>query len=203
MNYRFIRSQDTRRYKKLFLIAAEGHKTERQYFRIIDLIKDENVIVKFVSRKTHASDPPHVLQDLMTEAKKQGMRSGDELWVVIDRDNWTMEQLDEMISWSEIEKNGIVHGLALSHPGFEYWLVLHFEDGAGLTKTDDCTDRLKTYIKYVNKTFPCTDRGFNLESVKQAVHRAQKTKFGKTGQPIATVGTTVFRLVEKLIPGDP
>lgn len=56
--------------------------------------------------------------------ESEGLKSSDEAWLVVDKDQWTEEQLRQLHQWSLQQAN---YGFALSNPKFEYWLLLHFE----------------------------------------------------------------------------
>ena len=61
--------------------------------------------------------------------ESEGLKPSDEAWLVVDKDQWTDEQLTQLHQWSLQQEN---YGFALSNPKFEYWLLLHFEDGTGI-----------------------------------------------------------------------
>jgi hypothetical protein len=58
--------------------------------------------------------------------KEQRLLKTDEAWLAVDKDIWIDSQLQELHQWPQEAQN---HGFALSNPSFEYWLLLHFEDG--------------------------------------------------------------------------
>ena len=58
--------------------------------------------------------------------KDEDIKTTDEAWVVVDKDQWGDAQLNSLFRWSQSSTN---FGFALSNPKFEYWLLLHFEDG--------------------------------------------------------------------------
>lgn len=60
---------------------------------------------------------------------RQGLRPSDEACIVAEGDHWTDEQMNALFHWS---KNGQNRGVAVSNPCFEFWLLLHFEDGHGV-----------------------------------------------------------------------
>jgi len=75
-------SSGERRYKKLFLIAAEGIKTESLYF---GLFTDDTSIVRVHCLKgKHDSAPPQVLKRMTEHLEREGLKSSDEAWTVID-----------------------------------------------------------------------------------------------------------------------
>jgi len=56
--------------------------------------------------------------------------------------------LDQLHKWSTQKPN---HGFALSNPKFEYWLLLHFEDGIGVTSSRECSERIRRWIAGYDK----------------------------------------------------
>jgi len=56
------------------------------------------------------------------------LRASDRAWIVVDADSWPEDQLLELHGWSTEDSR---YGLAVSNPKFEFWLLLHFEDGNG------------------------------------------------------------------------
>ncbi|MBT3290767.1 MAG: RloB domain-containing protein, partial [Victivallales bacterium] len=135
---RFQRPSGQRRYRKLFVIATEGAKTEPQYFKALDS-QHATVHVKPLKGNDRSS-PQQVLKRMAEHLRKDGLRKSDEAWLVVDKDQWTDDQLGELHRWAQQEDN---YGLALSNPKFEYWMLLHFEDGNGISSVRDCGDRLR------------------------------------------------------------
>src|SRR5258708_7347426 len=123
----FQRTLGERRYKKLFIVSAEGSKTEPQYFAIFNE-PQSIVLVKCLRRKLTNSSPLQVLKKMEVYLRKESLRKTDEAWIVVDKDDWAEDQLQELQQWA---KKNINYGFALSNPNFEYWLLLHFEDGKG------------------------------------------------------------------------
>ena len=99
-----------RRYKKLFVIATEGTKTEPQYFSLFD---HGSSVLKVVCLKgKRGSSPPQVLRRMTDHLKNEGLRFTDEAWLVVDKDDWTDLQLLQLHKWSLSQDN---YGLALSN----------------------------------------------------------------------------------------
>jgi len=190
---KFQRPLGERRYKKLFLIAAEGVKTEPIYF---DLFSDETSIVRVRCLKgKHDSSPPQVLRRMTEHIEREGINSSDEAWLVVDKDEWTAEQLAQLHEWSLQRKN---YGFALSNPKFEYWLLLHYEDGTGIMSPRDCTDRLKRWIPDYDKGIDI--RKIRLEQVAEAIRRAKRRDHPPCEDWPRTLGqTTVYRLIESIL----
>lgn len=188
---RFQRPQGERRYRKLFVIATEGEKTEPQYFA---LFNDQKSTVKVNCLKgRHDNSPSQVLERMKKYQCKEGLKTSDEAWLVVDKDRWTEEQLAELHAWAATKVN---YGFALSNPQFEYWLLLHFEHGNNISSARDCLDRLKRYLPEYKKEFPAYC--FTPERIDQAVQRAkQRDQPPCTDWPRNT-GSTIYRLIEQI-----
>lgn len=143
---RFKRPQGERRYRKLFVIAVEGDKTEPQYFAMFN--SKESVMLVKCLKSHHNSSPSHVLSRMEDYLKKEGLKPSDEAWLVVDKDQWTNDQLNQLFTWSKTREN---YGFALSNPKFEYWILLHFEDGKGIKTSQDCSNRLKRHLPNYDK----------------------------------------------------
>ena len=59
---RFTRPTGIKRYRKLFVVAVEGAKTEPHYFKVIDELQSD-VRVQCLTPK-HKSSPIHVLKTM-------------------------------------------------------------------------------------------------------------------------------------------
>ena len=88
---RFQRPLGDLPYRKLYLVVAEGSKTEPQYF---SMFNDEQAFfrVKCFNGK-HASAPPKLLALMKKQLSAEGLKDSDEAWIVVDKDSWTDEQL--------------------------------------------------------------------------------------------------------------
>ena len=189
----FQRSLGDHPYKKLFMLAVEGAKTERQYFGIFN--KQESVIWVKCLKNSPGSSPLHVLKRMKDQLRKVELRSTDEAWLVVDKDQWSDEQLLQLHDWAQTGEN---FGFTLSNPKFEYWLLLHFEDGNDIASARDCTDRLKRHLTDYDKGIDV--RKFTNERIEAAIRRA-KLRDNPTcvDWPRSIGGTTIYRLVEKLM----
>lgn len=190
MNRRnFQRNLGNLRYKKIFYIATEGIRTEPQYFNFLDT-HQSHIKVTWV-KGGNKSAPLQVLKRMKAHLLKNPLRAFDEAWIVIDKDNWNEDHLLQIRNWSLEKEN---YGFAISNPSFEYWLLLHFEDGTGLTTKDDCIRKLKQHLPEYDKNIK--QNTFSKLMATQALERAKKRNFA-LDQNI--YGTTVHRLVEKLL----
>ena len=84
--------------------------------------------------------------------------------------------------------------MAVSNPKFEYWLLLHFEDGNGVN-IKNCIQRLKAYLPHFDKNHVEIDK--LKDKIDDAIKRANMKDKSHCKWP-AQNGSTVYRLVEKL-----
>ena len=109
---------------RLIIIAAEGEKTEKQYFDALassDAYANPKAHVEVLSRNTPNSAPDHVLEQLDTFKRKYNLNRHDELWMVIDYDRWGEEKLSSIAAKCSQKR----YLLAVSNPCIELWLLLH------------------------------------------------------------------------------
>ena len=127
--------------------------------------------------------------------RQQALKGSDEAWLVVDKDRWTDDQLTQLHRWSQQHDN---HGFALSNPHFEYWLLLHFEDGIGITGSQHCTQRLRQYLPEYDKGID--NRKFTSDRIDAAIRRARQRDNPPCVDWPRTIGNTaVYRLVENLL----
>lgn len=190
---KFQRKVNTKSYRSLFIIAVEGSKTESQYFSMFNT--GDSIIQVYCLKGKNKSSPNQVLKRLKDYLKKISLKKGDMAWLVIDKDDWTEEQIKELYLWSKEREQ---YGLALSNPQFEYWLVLHFDEGHNISSANQCIDRLRKHLPNYNKEVDL--RKFTRDSVKLAIHRAQRRDNPPCEDWPREFGqTTVYRLVEHLL----
>ena len=168
-------------------------KTEPTYFEIIDKLTVTNHI-ELIQGSSNSS-PRHVLERMKDRLAKGNLKDSDEAWVVVDKDNWTDEQLRALYEWGKSSKN---YGLAVSNPAFEFWLLLHFEEGNDTRSLDDCKNRLKRYVPKYNKEI--NEKKITIKQVNDAIRRAQvRHNLPCKDWPRYPGRTTVYRLVAKIL----
>lgn len=189
---RFERPLGQLRYKKLFILAVEGARTERLYFAHFN---DNSSLVRVECLEgKHQSAPAQVLKRMKAYISRERLRSSDEAWLVIDKDQWSDEQLETLYRWTQQKSN---YHLALSNPRFEYWLLLHFEDGAGVSSVRELTERLRRWL-------PDYDKGIDMrkiarEQIEEAIRRAKRRDQPPCPDWPRVFGqTTVYRLIERI-----
>ena len=196
---RLQRPLGERRYKKLFVIAVEGEKTEPLYFSIFN--DDSRVVhVRCLEGKTESA-PPHVLRRMVRYLadEEADLKKTDEAWLVVDKDQWSEQQLLPLHQWvSKRKRTGPERGFAVSNPSFEYWLLLHFEDGNDIADLRQCIHRLRHHLPESGKSID--PQGFSEEMILKAVERARKRNNPPcTDWPRNPGCTTVYLLVEKIL----
>lgn len=190
---KFSRPPGRRRYRKIFFVATEGTKTEPQYFAVFN--SQQSVVhIKWLKGNQHSS-PENVLKRIETHIKRETLKKSDEAWLVVDKDCWTENQLEKLYQWSQQADN---YGFALSNPKFEYWLLLHFEDGNAIASTQDCSSRLAKYLPEYNKGID--PHKFPRQNILEAIDRAKMRDNPPCEDWPRDIGkTTVYRLVKNIL----
>ena len=180
----------------MFLIATEGAKTEPQYFACFNAFDEfsSTVHVKCIRKRQGASSPQHVLKAMKQHLADNNIKNSDEAWLVIDKDRWTEPQLVELYTWSQEKKN---YEVALSNPKFEYWLLLHFENIDGNLTSTQCTNKLRRHLPQYDKRLECSK--ITRSRIQKAVQQARQQDNPPCDSWPQTTGTTVYRLVERII----
>ena len=188
---RYTRRVGQRRYRRIFVISTEGTNTEPQYFRMFN---DDNTTVRNIRVLRHSGpDPMSVLRSMMRFLRSEELWNDDAAWLIVDKDRWTDGQLRRLLEWTHTD---VRYGLAVSNPMFEYWLLLHFEDGHSVGSSGECTTRLRRHLPDYHKNLqPSTLR----KLVSAAVLRAERRDTPPCIDWPRITGTTVYRLVRDLI----
>ena len=187
---KFKRPLGKRRYKKMFVLAVEGRKTEPQYFAIVEK-QNQATLVRCLTKRNQGS-PQHILTNMKKYLSKRKPRSPYEAWLVVDKDQWTNEQLSPLYQWSKKADN---YGFALSNPAFEFWLLLHFEDGNGVN-SKNCLAKLKKYLPNYDKNI---DENKISDKICDAINRAKKKDTPPCNDWPRKTGTTVYKLVQNIL----
>ena len=194
----FTRSSGKRFYKRLFLVGVEGTRTECDYFSMFNSAYVH--VTPITSRE--GNSPKKVLSALKAAVPRHQLRDGDYLWVVIDRDEWPEEEIELCRVWAQDPKEspGLCKWFSLSNPKFEFWLLLHFEDGLQHTTSKACHDALCAHLSDYDKSLDRVRSDFCEERISAAIHRA-KALLGTSDPPDwprETGKTTVFTLCEAI-----
>lgn len=196
MTPRFKRPQGQRRYKRLFVVVAEGTVTEQEYFDLFqnEQIADGRLVRVKCLRNSKNLTPRELLKNVKKYVETSELRKGDEAWAVVDRDSWPSQHFAELHAWSQTREH---YGFALSNPKFEYWLLLHFEDGRSVGNGSECDRRLAKYLAKYDKHLP--PQNFDRSAIESAVRRAKDHDSPPCEDWPHSIGTTVYRLVERIL----
>ncbi|HLO88076.1 MAG TPA: RloB family protein [Nostocaceae cyanobacterium] len=216
---------------KLYIIAAEGYKTESNYFSQLVTQYEENFRisnfhVEFIDRlQSGDSHPDSVYQTILEfskelEHKYQLRENYDELWLIIDTDDYENRKQSILNLVQQCNTNSL-YKLGLSNPCFEIWLILHFVDLETEIKDyipEENNDKtLKDYIEQypikrrsgicknlLNRIHNNEHQPYYtklIEYIPQAIPRAKKLggcNPNNTNYP-QQIGTQVYELLEKLM----
>jgi len=200
--------------RPVFYIASEGENTEPDYFEIILAGHCPDVRIEILKETPdiRGNDPIKLKERIQKKLRgkiDKRIISRCEAWVVVDRDEktWTVEQLNEVANWVSAEnkkKAPDVHGMALSNPCFEFWLLLHFKEGTGALDSKNCKSKLKKELElgYKNKRLndPKVRELFTKKAIKDAIKRSKiKNKDLDEPWPRQPGHTTMHILVQHIL----
>jgi hypothetical protein len=194
-------------------LAYEGNLTEADYFEKLKesaRFNDEQIHLLSLKRKKGDTNsaPNHVFKKLKNEAKEEfNFKSPDELWMIIDRDEW--KGIDKISELCKEEGNFF---LALSNPCFEFWLLLHIKDITDYSHEElnvifenKKVNNTKTHLKQLLGTL--LDEGYNesrprsqrfFSNIDLAISRAKSLDNLNEDYP-SYLGSHVYKLVERII----
>lgn len=118
--------------KRVIVIAAEGEVTEPEYFQHLNSMSN-TVHFDVVANFGNGSSPRAVLARMKNYLKASPLGKYDEAWIVLDRDDWPEEEIENIRKWTQTNKAGKYH-FAVSERRFEDWLKLHVEDDVAAQK---------------------------------------------------------------------
>jgi len=188
----FDRPIRRRSYYKSFIISTEG-KTEEKYFsRLKRIVNNPSIHIECL-KPDSKSAPQYVLKRLEKDIRKRKLEKDDEAWLVIDRDGWEEKDIQELCVWTQQHK---MRFMALSHPCFEYWLLLHFTEGKNVRSAHACREQLSNEWPGYHKTSGCSV--LTKEMISAAIKRA-KRECRNNELPLNKKGTNVCQLVENIL----
>ena len=141
---------------KLFAISCEGGKREPNYFSLfeqisgkikVDIIEDIISDDEMQSKYQTKSAPRWVLDRAVKYIDSEGLINEDDLWFVIDTDNWSDEQLRNIADYCKDYPNWHI---VISNPCFEVWLYFHKKPSFNNCDKLTC-NKLKTEVAKLEK----------------------------------------------------
>ncbi len=119
-------AQDDPKYIRCkVLIVCEGEKTEPNYFRSFEMMKNSSGLVYEITFGGGGINTKQVV-DKAIELRDKAMAANDPfdtVWAVFDRDSFQPADFDNAVN--KAEANNI--GCAWSNEAFELWYVYHFD----------------------------------------------------------------------------
>lgn len=195
----------------LYVIAAEGEKTENQYFEALKLtFRNPKIQIEVLEREDSASSPSRIIELLDEFQENFNLKEDDELWLLIDRDRWEITELKQI---SQLCRQKGYH-LAFSNPCFELWLLLHVKDfeeyseqeldelfqNKKVNKNRNYLEQeLITILGSYNKSKLNTEHFISLETIQKAIKQAKTLHNDSDEYWFDYLATRVYVLVEKLI----
>lgn len=97
VSYTPTRKSEKRRYAAIFLVACEGSKTEPAYCNKLSMLYGRGIAT---IKTFHASknDPLGVLNTAQRAAEKQSLYADDEVWCIVDKDQWDTQHLRTLLA---------------------------------------------------------------------------------------------------------
>lgn len=133
---REIPSDELKKDYRLFAIACEGSKREKEYFQQLEGIS-RRVIVEYINDEDYKGVPPsspeHVLRRAKEYAERANLNDEDSVWLVMDVDKWGSKALSSVHDACVQKDNWHI---ILSNPCFEIWLLYHTTDNLDDIETD-------------------------------------------------------------------
>ena len=187
------RRTNSRDYRNVCWVSAEG-ATERDYLGMT-AFKDAPVSVRF-PKNVHPNrhNPAAVLKRFEKALRENDFRAGDEAWLVVDVDDWSEAEFEELLAWAKADDR---RHLAVSNPKFELFLVMHFEKGNGCTTAEKVDAALKRHWpRYAKRVAPAR---FSADQVRAAVGNAKAKRAGCKAAFPAPGMTDAHLLAERLL----
>lgn len=195
---------------RLIVIAAEGRATENIYFEAMrQELCATNVQLVVLNREDDNSNPANVHRQIKDFMDEYNILDDDQLWIVIDRDDWKEKMLADIAQLCQQNSN---LRFSMSNPCFELWLILHLEDIEDYSEEDKKNlfenPRLSTHgtwTKYHLRKLmghyqeSDYDPSILLPHVEEAICRAEKLDINPKDRWPQTTGTRVYLLAKSIM----
>ncbi len=199
--------EDALRDASLIVIATEDSKATPTYLRNLvspPYYSSTRFHVEIIPHDNTASAPSHVLSRLKKWQTEYELGDDDQLWLVIDVDNWQEQMLGETAQ--KCVQSGIA--LAVSNPAIELWFLLHLDDPVNwdadkrkalLANKKISQNRTQLEMEIVQITGRYNKNNLNssdfLPNVQLAIERAEQLDSASSDRWPQSLGTHIYRLV--------
>ena len=180
---------------RLFVIATEGEKTEKQYFEYFGR-KDSRVQIIVLETKGGFSAPQYILKRMKEFVRDKELWADDERWVVFDKDKWPDAQLSQVAS----ESRHCRFNLAVSNPCFELWLFIHLGDVQAEMDGKPCNFFDSEIRRILGRFDPShIDLAAFEPRIDAAVLRGSRLDKNSTERWPSQMGTRVYKVVQSIL----
>jgi hypothetical protein len=194
---------------RLIIIATEGKETEPAYFEALARhYRNSKIHVEVLpTGEENRSAPLHVMRRLREFKKQFDLTPNDELWMVIDRDDWDEKHLSDVVQ----QCHQANYYVADSNPCFEIWLLLHFVDIASdysekkkqsLQQNPKSGNRTLVENELLKHTGEYNKSNLKIEQylplVESAIQYAQLLDTNPNHRWLHTIGSRVYHLVNSI-----
>jgi hypothetical protein len=119
--------------QRVIYVATEGSKTEPAYLDLLNKTlgegNEKKGIRAFYLDYCHPGHPNGLRPSEVVQQVRAKAEPGEEMWALFDRDAADSRDVDIREAYKIARGNGVQ--VALSHPSFELWLLLHFKQWSG------------------------------------------------------------------------
>jgi hypothetical protein len=186
--------------RKVFAIFPEGEKTEPIYFRSFESTKNIRILFPSVL----GNDPKSLVDSAIGYNKTDEAKIVDEIWIVVDTDFSHNHRKTKEQQLNYASRECINHkkfGFAVSNPCIEFWFLLHYKKVPKFKTTErvqgNCIKALREYYPAYEKK--CFDPSILKPLTQRAIKNAKSLDSTREGDWPQHHGSTVYKLVEKLI----
>jgi hypothetical protein len=202
MPSKYQRKSKTRDPFKKIIIATEGNKTECNYFIAVKKKYRASTLDIILLKRDELdtrSAPIYVFRQLDGYRKKNKIDEFDELWIVIDTDNWPNAQLSDVAQKCAQQS----YFLGVSNPCFEIWLIFHYVDISLLPDAEKdslCAVRnTKSKWTKIREVYHIGHESKIVENIRIAIENSRKMEIDPNSRWPNTLGTHIFRLADSIL----
>ena len=201
---KYNKAKSTNNLAKQVIVVTEGSKTEPEYLKELKKFNLDGKSLKVRIFPGKGGNIKELIEKMKyIIATRFELKPGDEAWIVVDDDERDSKTISKLLDWQKTDP--MLNKLAGSNPLFEYWLLLHFENGNAVIGKEDCVSRLVSHLKTelkdrkfrYKKEFP--KKLITLDRIKDAFERAKERDKVAIDKWPELRNTRVYKLVETIL----
>lgn len=208
-NKAYAKEEPNRDAKKVYIVC-EGSKDEPAYFNYFNGLSS-NINIITIPSEGGKTNPISLLRNIEEKIKKGDvlfeMQYEDQIWFVIDTDQWLDHGHIANLRQEVIIKNNEVRAghtdypnsffIAQSNPSFEVWLYYHFNEAKPRIEEVDSYDSFKAFVN--NKIKGGFDFRKYPVKIQGAIQNAQQNFEADIDNYPNQFSTEVFRLGQIIV----